>query len=64
MDQEKIRRVRESIALGHYSQETLEGKLHLQLATDRVLEFLTGSTSRPSRQENGGAADADGTDSP
>ena len=63
MDHEKIKRVRESIALGHYDQETLEGKLHLQLATDRVLESLIGSTSKSSRQENDGAADADGTDS-
>ncbi len=61
---EKINRLRESVALGHYNQETLEGKLAIQLATDRLLESLTGSTSTRSRPPSGGAASADATDSP
>lgn len=64
MDHEKIRRVRESIALGHYDPKTLEGEFALHRATDRLLTSWGESTSTSSRKASDGAAPADETDSP
>ncbi len=61
---EKIRRVRAAIAAGAYDERTLEGELALHLAADRVLAFLTESTSRGCGDRSGGAAHAAETDSP